>query len=187
MGVGKGCGSNGRGTAGRSLGSPGRSDTGRGRPHCLLIPEGSARLQALGAGLLVSSTRPSGRQSGRPKPDPRNSAWLGSYHGEDGGGFTRASRSTGAGVRGRGAPAAPDQLPPCQEPLPLCLLPRWRPRATSPTGNGAGQRAEGGAPWGGECAGTRLLGRFCRGGVGALSIAVGLHVVVLSLSVITFV
>lgn len=102
-------------------------------------------------------------------------------------GLTRALGSAGAGVRGRGAPAAPDLLPPCQEPLLLCLLPRWRPRATSPTGNGAGQRAEGGAPWGGERAGTRLLGRFCRGAPGARPTAVEPPVSVGSLIVSTFI
>lgn len=109
---GKGCGRNGKGTAGRSLGSPGRSGTGRGRPHCSPSPEGSARLRALGAGLLGPSTRPSGRQSGRPKPDPGNSARLGSYHGEDGGGIHPRfpfhwGWGQGKGSTGRSGPAAP--------------------------------------------------------------------------------
>lgn len=136
----------------------GRAQGGEG--HTAAEPRGKRPAPGPRGGTPRPQQQAVRRQNGRPKPDPGHSAQLESYHGEDGGGFTRASRSTGTGVRGRGAPAALDLLPPCQEPLPLCLLPRWRPRATSPTGNGAGQRAEGGAPWGGECAGTRLPDRF---------------------------
>ena len=96
------------------------------------------------------STRPSGRDNGQGKQTPAIRTGSDLTMVRTVMGLTRASGSTGAGVRGRGAPAAPDLPPPCQEPLPLRLLPRWRPRATSPTGNGAGQRAEGGAPWGGD-------------------------------------
>lgn len=54
LGGGMGCGRNGRGTAGRSLGSPGRPGTGRGRPHCCGAPR-----EAPGSG-------PSGRDSSTP-------------------------------------------------------------------------------------------------------------------------
>lgn len=56
LGGGMGCGRNGRGTAGISLGSPGRPGTGRGRPHCC------------GAPREAPGSRPSGRDSSAPAP-----------------------------------------------------------------------------------------------------------------------
>ena len=129
-------------------------EVGHGAGKSTRLPEPRGKCPAPGplggTPLAPASTRPSGRDNGQGKQTPAIRTGSDLTMVRTVMGLTRASGSTGAGVGGRGAPAAPDLPPPCQEPLPLRLLPRWRPRATSPTGNGAGQRAEGGAPWGGD-------------------------------------
>lgn len=81
--------------------APAREVPAPGLPGRLLWP----KHQAVSEAELASEARPG------------NSAWLKSYHSEDGGGAPSRSRSTGArtGIRGKGAPAAHNRLSPSTE------------------------------------------------------------------------
>ena len=163
--AGEGCGRDDRGTAVRSLGPPGESSTGWRSPQS---PEEVSGSRPLGRG---SSSPSTGRRQGERSSKAGRGSWarLGSYHGDGGGGaHPRAPAPLRLGLgSGEGEDRPLRTCCPLTGAPPTRLLPRWRPRATSPTGNGAGQRAGGGAPWGGETVGAGLHRRLCQGGLGA--------------------